>query len=687
MKMKSSILVTAGLLVAQAGTAAAQEVPDTTRAVPLEGVTVSVLRSPILVTNAPFAVDANTQEEIQRGRPGLGLDEALGGIPGVQVDDRYNYAVGDRISIRGFGARTPFGVRGVSVTVDGIPATLPDGTTNLNHVDLGFLRRAEVIRGPASALYGNAAGGVIQFETELPPLAPVSQAFGFVAGEDGLLRLTSTTGGRSEDSYYLVNVSQLTYDGYRPFQDAKNLQLNGSIGTTAFGGNLRVNASFVEYDANNPGSLNAAQLEADRFQAAPPNLTHNTGEDGKQAQAGLSWRGALGPGQLELAGYGLTREIVNPIPFNTIIIDRNAGGLNLLYRSTGDPAETGFGWGIGAEGDVQYDDRTVFPHNASGARLENPTQSQDEEVLGGAVFAQVTAVPTPRLTALAGVRYDVTRFKATDRLITDTNPDDSGERTMNAVSPSIGLSYELFDNTAVYGNVGTSFETPTATELANQEDGSGGFNANLEPQKTLSYEVGLKGLVGALAGYQLAVYRAEIDDALIPFTAGERTFYRNAGSAIHQGVELGLTVVPVEPVSINVAYTYVDATFDDYVVDEESFKGRQIPGVSPHRVDASLTLQAPFGFFLTADARYMDKMQVNDANTAEAPAYTLVDLRAGFDEVSFGGFSIEPFVGVTNVFDEEYITSPSVNHAAGRYFEPGPGRAAYVGGQIRFSVR
>ena len=686
MKKSLATALTMTLLL-QANGVVAQERGDTLDVVPLEGVTVTVLRSPLLVRSAPFAVDVNTEAEMQRGRPGLALGEALGGIPGVQIDDRYNYALGDRISIRGFGARTPYGVRGVNVTVDGIPATLPDGTTNLNHVDLSVLSRAEVIRGPASSLYGNAAGGVIQFETELPDDQPLSQEFGVVTGSDGLLRLNSTTASRSEDSYYLFNVSRLTYEGYRPFQDARNVLVTGSAGTTALGGDIRLIASFVDYDAHNPGSLNNDQLEADRFQAAAPNLTHQTGENGKQAQMGLSWRGEMGPGRLEVGGYGLTREIFNPIPFNTIQIDRSAGGVHLLYRSLGDLSTSRFGWAFGAEGDLQSDDRLNFSHTPAGVRSETPSVAQDEQVLGGAVFGQLSAVPAQGLTALAGLRYDVTRFKADDRIITADNPDDSGERTMNAISPSVGLSYELVDEATLYGNVATSFETPTSTELANQEDGSGGFNPNLDPQKAISYEVGLKGVLGGRAAYQVAAYRADIEDALVPFTApNERSYYRNAGSAIHQGAEVGLTLSPLDFLDINVAYAYVDARFDDYTVDGESFAENQIPGVSPHRLDASATLFSR-GLFLTVDARYSDVMQVNDANTESAPSYTLVDLRTGFEPVSVGGFAIEPFVGVTNLFDVDYITSPAVNHASGRFFEPGPGRSVYGGGQIRFGVR
>ncbi|MQA90711.1 MAG: TonB-dependent receptor [Gemmatimonas sp.] len=660
----------------------AQEAPDTTEVVPLQPVVVNVLRTPFEVSAAPFAVAANTEAEVQLARPGLGMEEALGGIPGVQVDDRYNYALGDRISIRGFGARTPFGVRGVSVLVDGIPATLPDGTTNLNHVDLSFLRRVEVIRGPASSLYGNAAGGVIHFETETPPAVPLSEEVGFTAGSNGLLRFHSTTGGQSNGATYNLNVQRLTYDGYRTFQEAENVQVNGSFGTRAAGGDVRVVASFVDYDANNPGSLNADDFAEDPTQAAFINQQDQTGEEGRQGQVGASWRGALGLGQLELAGYGLTREISNPIPGTLIDIERVGGGLSALYRSSAEPAQTGFHWAFGVDGDLQSDDRLNFEIN-DGEPQTDPFISQDEQVISGAAFAQATLVPVEGLTALAGLRYDVTRFEATDRLTADN----SGDRTMDAFSPSIGLTYEASDAISVYGNVATSFETPTATELANQPSGEGGFNEDLEPQTTVSFEAGVKGLLPGLVTYQLSLFRANVEDALIPFTLGdERTYFRNAGSAIHQGVEAGLTVAPFEGVRANVAYTYLDARFDDYLVDGESLGDNRIPGVNPHRLDGSVTYTAPIGVYATAEARYADTMPVNDVNTANASAYTVVDFRTGLEALDLGGLAIEPFVGVTNIFDEVYVTSPSLNHLFGRYYEPGPGRAFYAGAQLRINV-
>jgi iron complex outermembrane recepter protein len=662
---------------------------DTLDIIQLDPVQVNVLRTPFELTAAPFAVAANDEEAVQRARPGLGTKEAFVGIPGVQIDDRYNYALGDRISIRGFGARTQFGVRGITVYVDGIPATLPDGQTNLNHVDLSFLRRVEVIRGPASSMYGNAAGGVIQFETEAPPPVPLSQEVGVVAGSNGLLRLHSTTGGQAAGASYLLNIARLTYDGYRMFQEAENLQVNGSVGFSALRGTLRLIGSYVDYDANNPGSLNIPLLAANRDTAFTGNVNNKTGEEGTQNQFGANWRGSLAGVGMEISGYTISREIDNPIPASVIDIERRASGLSATARSSGDAASTGFHWALGVEGDLQEDKRKNFA-NVLGERGAL-TLDQEEEVRGLSVFGQLTAVPMPRLVAVGGLRYDVTEFSAADAFISATNPDDSGERTMDAISPSIGVSFAVADAISLYGNVATSFETPTTTELTNRETGAGGFSTDLEPQKTLSFEAGAKGLLPGRVSYQLSVFRANIEDAVIPFETPDfpgRFFYRNAGSTVHDGVEAGLAVAPLAGLRASVAYTYLDARFDDYTVGINDFSGNRVPGVSPHRVDASLGYTAPFGFHITVDGRYVDRIMVNDANTSFSPAYTVFDFRAGLERVGFGGFALEPFFGVSNFLDEEYNTSVTVNAFGnpGRYFEPGPGRALYGGGQIRFEL-
>lgn len=677
------LLVLAPLLAASPSRAQEDAAADTLRPVPIAPVTVTVLRTPFPLTEVPFAVAVNTEEQIQRAQPGLGLDEALRGIPGVQVDNRFNYALGERISIRGFGARAQFGVRGVKVLVDGIPATLPDGQTALNHVDLSLLSRAEVIRGPASAIYGNTAGGVIQLETEGPPPVPLGQEVGVLGGSDGLFRFHSTTGGRTGPASYQLHASRLAYDGYRDFNKAENLRVNGRVGLDRGRDQLRVLFNVVDYDAQNPGSLSQALLEADRSQAFARNLAQRTGEEGRQGQIGTTWRRRMDAGEMELTGYWMTRAIENPIPPTIISLDRQATGVRALFRADALPTRALQGT-VGVEADLQSDDRRNFA-NQAGER--GALQLDQEESVGNVgLFAQLSAALTQRLNLLGGLRYDWFRFRADDQLITATNPDDSGSRTLDAVSPSLGLNLSVSEALNLYGNVATSFETPTTTELANRPNGAGGLNPELEPQRAVSVEAGAKGHVAGRLAYQLSAYRADIRDALIPFEVPEsagRQFFRNAGSTVHRGAEAAATLALLRGVALQGSYTYIDARFGDYTVDGTSFRDNRVPGVAPHRAEAGVSWERPQGWFASLQARYASRTPVNDANSAHSPSYSVADARLGWDGARLGRLEATPFLGVTNLFDEAYNTSVVVNAFGQRFFEPGPGRAIYAGLNLR----
>lgn len=681
---KTVLLLALASLLQAPSARAQQTASDTLNPVPVAPVTVTVLRTPFSLSEVPFAVAVNGEEQIQRAQPGLGLDEALRGIPGVQVDNRFNYALGERISIRGFGARAQFGVRGIKVFVDGIPATFPDGQTALNHVDLSLLSRAEVIRGPASAIYGNTAGGVIQLETEAPPEARLGQEVGVLGGSDGLLRVHSTTGGRTGAASYLFHASRLAYDGYRDFSSTENLRVNGRVGLTRGRNDLRVLFSIVDYDAQNPGSLSETLLKADRSQAFTRNREQQTGEEGRQGQIGTTFRRQMNAGEMELTGYWLTRSIDNPIPNTIIDLDRRAAGVRALFRSRALPV-LGLQGTIGAETDLQRDDRLNFA-NQRGERGAL-TLDQREGVNNAGLFAQLSATPLARLNLLGGIRYDWFRFRADDRLITATNPDDSGSRTLDAISPSLGASFTVLDGLNVYANVATSFETPTTTELANRPSGAGGFNPDLEPQRAVSTEAGAKGEFGGWIAYQLSAYRADIEDALIPFEVPQapgRQFFRNAGSTVHQGVELAATVAPLSGVTLQGTYTRTDARFRDYTVRNRSFADNQVPGIAPHRAEITLSYEQPRLWFATLQGRYASRTPVDDANTTHSPSYTVTDLRTGLQGVSIGRLRVAPFLGVTNLFDEEYNTSVVINAFGQRFFEPGPGRSFYTGLTVRF---
>lgn len=653
---------------------------DTSDVVPLGPIVVTALRTPFLLTEAPFAVAMNGPDEIGRGKAGLGLNEALFAIPGVQVDNRFNYAQGERVMIRGFGARAQFGVRGVRLLLDGIPATLPDGQTALNNIDVGALERAEVIRGPASALYGNAAGGVILLESERPPYVPFSQEFSVTGGQHGMLRMESTTAGRRGDTWYALNLARLVYDGYRSFNKTKNLYLNARMGREHRSGGWNLTANFVDYDAENPGALSDSLLSVDRTRAYSFNVVQKTGEKGRQGQIGGRWTHEFRPGSLELSGYTVGRRIDNPIPPRIIDLERLAGGIRARFSAQPLRRLFDLRWTAGLELDLQRDDRQNYT-NLEGVRGDL-VLDQIETVRNAAAYAQVAAKPTDRLLLVGGLRYDYFEFEADDRFVDAADPDDSGSRSMDALSPSAGLTYTFTEALNVYGNVSTSFETPTTTELANRPSGAGGFNPDLEPQETLSFEVGTKGQVRGALAFQVAGFYATIDHSLIPFEVPDvpgRQFFRNAGSAIHRGFEAGLGWAPVDGLSTRFAYTLVDARFESYRVGSTVFDDHEVPGVAPHRFEAGITYEGPGGWFVGTEGRYSAKMAVNDENTAYADAYTVLDVRGGIEDLMVGGVRLTLFAGAANILNATYNTSVIINAFGGRFYEPGPERALYLG--------
>ncbi|HEU0078290.1 MAG TPA: TonB-dependent receptor, partial [Longimicrobiaceae bacterium] len=664
----------AAVLAAAPGALAAQ---DTIPTVGLDTGTVQVLGTPLPPLRAPFPVSVVREEEIRRGRPAMALTDALSALPGVQVDNRYNYALGERISVRGLGARAQFGVRGVRVLVDGIPATLPDGQTTLNHVDPSALGRAEVIRGPASALHGNASGGVIRLSTAPPPLAPLASEHRVLAGSDGLLRLETSAGGRAGSAAYRAYVSRLSYDGYREHSSAENLNAGGTLHLERGADEVRLSFTAVRYDARNPGSLSDSLLRVDRGAAFARNVQQRTGEEGRQAQAGLWWRHPAGHGALEVAVYGLARSIDNPIPNVVIDLDRRVGGIRASWSMEAGALR----WLAGAEAEVQRDDRLNFTNDAGerGARVLD----QRERVTSTSAFTQGTAAPLPRLDVLAAVRYDRFRFSVADRLVSPENPDDSGARTMDRLSPALGLSFAATPAVSLYANLATAFETPTTTELANRPTGAGGFNPELRPQRTASAEVGAKARLAGWIWVEAAAYRARVEDALIPFEvegAPGRVFYRNAGQARHRGVEASAVLTPRPGWTARAAYTWTDARFGRYVVNGEDREGNPVPGVAPHRLDVSLLASSERGPFGGMDLRHVSSTPVADDDEEgrfRSPAYTLLDVRGGWEGIRAGPLALSPFAGVTNLLDRAYNTSVVVNAFGRRYYEPGPGRSVY----------
>jgi iron complex outermembrane receptor protein len=667
------------------GAAAAQEAArDTTPPVTLDTLAVGVLRVPLPLRRAPYAVSTVAGAELVRARPGLALNEALVAIPGVQVDNRFNYALGERISVRGFGARAQFGVRGVRVLVDGIPATLPDGQTTLNHVDPATLGSVQVIRGPAAAIHGNASGGVIRFATIEPGDSRLEADARVLAGSDGLERAQGSVGGRSGALWYRSDVSRLRYGGYRAHSEADNVLGGGTVGFRRGSGELRVTGRWVSYDALNPGSLSDSLLRIDREQAFARNVAQRTGERGRQGQLGATWEQATRAGSLQLAGYALTRSIDNPIPDRVIDLDRRVGGLRAALTGRA----LALRWTVGAEAESQQDDR-VNHRNVAGERGEL-ILDQRERVSSRSAFGLAT-LTVGRVDVLGAVRHDRFRFAARDRLTGPGNPDDSGDRPLAAWSPTLGVAVAAARGVSLYANFATAFETPTTTELANRPPSdsgaasAGGFNPDLDPQRSRSYEAGARAERGPLR-VEAAVYRTRIQGELIGFELpGGRSFFRNTGRSARDGAEVSAALAPRSGVSARASYSYTDARFREYVAGGVDLAGNRVPGIAPHRVEATLNLGGRRGPFAGIDARYVSATPVRDDDAAgafDSPAYALVDVRGGWDGVRVGGARVTPTVGIGNLLDRRYNSSVVVNAFGRRYYEPGPGRTVYTGATV-----
>jgi hypothetical protein len=419
---------------------------DTITPVRVEGVVVTILRSPMQVNRAPFAVSVIQEELGERGRSASSIEEALQGLPGVQVQNRYNAALGEQISIRGFGARSQFGVRGIRILVDGIPATLPDGQASLDHLDLGSLGRVEALRGPGAALYGNAAGGVLHFRSRTPSASPLRQELRFVDGDHGMRRVQATTSGTLGERTYLVSLSRYDWDGFRVLADgsgntygsALRDQVNATFTSPLLGGELRVAANYLELDSENPGSLTRADyLLADR-RAFPGNVNQRTGKAIRQEQLGFAWAGGIRGREVELALHGIRRDLSNPTPAAIIDLDRVAGGVRALVRSEQEGPAGQLWWAVGFESEFQSDDRLNFA-NAGGERGVLRID-QKERVSGGAVFVQALLPINRVLDVMTGLRYDRIRFTADDRFPrAPDEPTGTGERTLDSASPSFGL--------------------------------------------------------------------------------------------------------------------------------------------------------------------------------------------------------------------------------------------------------
>jgi iron complex outermembrane receptor protein len=665
----------------------------------LEGIKVTVSRSQDDINQLPFSVGLLGLPAIQHLQATLSLDESLREIPGVFVANRYNLALGERISIRGFGARSQFGVRGVRIIQDGIPLTMPDGQSQLGNLDLAAAGRVEVIRGPSSALYGNASGGVIKIQSQSSPPVALRPELWFLGGGYGNDRFYQKwdvkAGGQGGRFDYFGHFSYFDTQGYRTHGAAEHYLLNTRI---RYQPDERSELTAVFNYANTPVAQNPSTL-TDSVAAIKPDTARDIvlppdqcppdpgfagcqglGEASKQGQLGVSYRRQLNEAHgISLMGYGLTRKLENQIPFTLIHLDRGAAGARVEYalapKSGIVPDLT-----AGLDLDHQNDDRV---ENASDGETVGAVQlAQNERVTALGLFAVTGLLFNPRLELTVSARYDRVRFDVDDQLVTPEDPDDSGTLIMDQLSPMVGLRYTRAPWLNLYGSISRSFQTPTTTELT---DSLGGFNEDLKPERATNYEIGVKGTASSRLSYSLALFHMDVADLIVGSEAPstERVYFDNAGSSTHNGVEASVSALLSDGLVITASYTHSNFFFDDFQTDEADFSGNKLPGVPPNQIFARLNYGRGSGLSAWTSVTAVDDYFVDNANEHRNQGYVVVDLRFGYTART-RGLEIVPMLGLNNLFDVRYNSSVVVNAIAGRYYEPAPGRNVYLGLRLRF---
>ena len=680
--------------------------------------------SPVVVTatrieqpsfDLPLSIDSIEAAQIQGQRLKANVGEVLNRVPGTVVQNRETYAQEQQIVIRGFGARSQFGVRGIRLIADGIPTSTPDGQGGSGLFDLGSARRIEVLRGPFSALYGNHSGGVVQIFTEDGPPQPTLGG-DFSAGSYGTWRAGAKFGGESGALNYVGSLSRFETDGYRDWSEAQKDQANAKL---RFMLNPQSTLTLVanaldQPDNLDPLGLTAEQVVADRRQAQPVALQFRTRRSLDNLQGGgvfetkvsdrdtlrlSGWLGRRGNEQYLAIPLGAQNAITSAGAVSAF--DRDFWGANARWTHRAERGSLTFG----VDYERAEEDRQGFINNLGnkGAlkRDERNTVSQT------GAYAQGEWQLAAAWIASAGLRYTRVAFDSDDRFIcttsqvtspgtapnrcsgsttpitaTASNPDDSGSATYSAWTPVAGLVYKVSPHLNLYANAGRSFETPTFIELTYRPNNQTGLNFDLRESISNHYEIGAKAFLGAAARLNLALFHIDTRDEIVVDTnVGGRTTYRNAGDTRRRGVELALDGPLGAGFAGYVSATWLEAEFVDAFVGSGGTvaAGNRIPGVPAYTVFGELTWSAPsVGFSAALEARWNAQVEVNDTNTDSADSYFVASLRGGFEQ-RLGGWQFQEFARIDNLFDEGYIGAVYVNDGNQRYYAPAPERSYLLG--------
>ena len=650
----------------------AQSTVSDTLQVELDEIRVEAAHSSITVGKAPLSLTYNIRNTADLvSRPAATMDELTYTMPGIFISNRENYALGERLTIRGLGWRSQFGVRGTQVILDGMPLTVADGQTIMNMIDPSAVKRIELLRGPAGTFWGNSSGGVLYLSTEPQPDAPAFTYRGYGGSFSTVKQELELNITQEKTRLYGYGTYYQT-DGYRNHSAATLYR--GSLGLerpVSNNGNFKVRVAYTGMPkAQHPGSLTKDDSQDTPQSATSRFVEKKAGKTVDQAMVGTSYIHQFGSGILDISAHGTYRDVQNPLTFGVINLERYAGGIRPTFQFR----ELPFDLQIGGELKIQDDDR-LETDNVNGESGSDVRLEQQERVTNQAIFSSISLPLSERFSVSAGARADWLSYETPNSFDSDAE----GSRSFFSVNPSLGLIFEL-NSSSVFANLSTSFESPTTTELVNRPTGGAGFNQSIEPEKTVSLETGIRGRSKAVS-YDIAVYGMNVEDILVPIELENGpVYFRNEGLTNHYGVEFGLTYNTDEHIDFRIMLNYLQAKFSG-----GNYDGNDLPGVAPFRAGGAVNFK-PGNHHFSLDSEWISSYYTDSENSTKNSAYALFHFRWTVEVAQlFDGGVIRPFIAVNNLLNERYNSSVFVNAFGNRFFEPGSDRNFRVGLQVEFN--
>ena len=641
----------------------------------LKEVIVSITKIKENIKNSPFAISSKNFSKFQTSAKQFYLSEYIESVPGVFISNDNNFAQDSRISIRGFGSRANFGIRGIKLIVDGVPETTPDGQSQIDNLNLEIIEKIEIIKGTSSSLYGNSSAGVIKIQS-ISEFDKNFTKIGYALGSNNHEKKQAFVGVKSNKTFYTFLVSQTKGKGYRNFGDFKNSNFNFRIKKNISKDSwLSFNFNMVDSPySNDPGGLKIEEVNQDRKQARDLNIQYNTSEEINHYKASLNFNKKINK-KLSFSTYAF----ISNRNFNGKIPEKNGGAIDLKRKY----------WGIGGNFLFKTKLKTQIGFDIGNQNDRRKRYNNDTGIIGEQVLDQnekfsnlgiylVNKYNLKRLSISSGLRYDMNKIILEDLFFSDG--DSSGNITLNSFNPSLGFNYKLNERSRIFINTSSGFETPTLNEFSSSPIGTG-FNKNLKSQINMGFELGFSIFnTQKKSNIDVVYFRSITNDEILSYEDEKfpnQKFYNNAGKTERNGIEIN-GFYTLNRTVISSSYSLGNYVFKEFIENNLNYKDNKIPGIPNDVLTLNIEHKTKNELFLNLTFKNIGDIYANNSNNIKVDDFNTFNFKIG-KEFKLSQSNVYPYLIISNVFDKEYFDNIRINAFGGRYYEPAPKRTIFGG--------